>query len=585
MRCLRACFIVIAALTPSIRSAGSAAHAAFNETHEWIPMRDGVRLAANLYRPESAVRLGTILVRTPYGKGTGMLPNYQALVDHGYNFLIEDVRGRNESEGQFNPLGQEPLDGNDTINWIAEQPWSNGKVAMTGGSYLGMAQWKAASLNNPHLKAIFPVVSGDDDYRDRFYSPGGAMKWGHRLEWVSENMRAVDFTPPPFDKFIWTVPERRADRVVTGRATNMLEAAFDHPTYDAFWKSISTREKLGSMKVPVFSVGGWYDNYVEGDLDAFALLRKSGTPARILIGPWPHNMSTRITTVDFGPDARPAVRREQLQWFDEWMKGETVPLASTAPVRIFVMGANVWRDEIEWPLARAVPMRFYLESGGHANTGSGDGFLTEENREAVAHHSKSDRFTYDPHNPVPTQGGAVCCNDKIFPWGPQDQRPVEKRADVLVYTTTTLREDVEVTGPITLVLEAATTAQDTDFTGKLIDVYPDGRAMNLTDGIIRARYRDGLSKPKLLDSTKPVKYFVDLGVTSNVFKRGHRLRLEVSSSNFPRFDRNPNTGRAICDEVNLMPANQTVLHSMRHLSYLVLPVVPANVRYTASARH
>ncbi len=582
MRCFRICALIVAALTPSLRSAGTSTHVPVTQTHEWIPMRDGVRLAANLFRPEAATRLATILVRTPYGKVNELTPNYQALVDHGYNFLIEDVRGRNESEGTFDPLEQEPLDGNDTINWIAEQPWSNGKVAMTGGSYLGITQWKAAALNNPHLKAIFPVVSGDDDYRDRFYSPGGAMKWGHRLEWVSENMRAAEFTPPPFDKFIWTLPERHADQVVAGREINILKAAFDHPADDAFWRSISTREKLASIKVPVFSVGGWYDNYVEGDLDAFATLRKSGTPARILIGPWPHNMSTRITTVDFGPDAHPPLRRSQLEWFDEWLKGETVPLAAAAPVRIFVMGANVWRDENEWPLARAVAERFYLTSEGHANTGSGDGVLLEE---ASPRGMKTDGFTYDPRNPVPTAGGAVCCNNKIFPWGPEDQRPLEKRADVLVYTTPPLREDVEVTGPIALVLEAATTARDTDFTGKLIDVYPDGRAMNLTDGIIRARYRDGLSKPKLLDSTRPVKYFIDLGVTSNVFKRGHRLRLEVSSSNFPRFDRNPNTGRAIADEVNLVPAKQTIFHSTHHLSYLVLPVVPANVRYTASARH
>ena len=561
---------LITAASISTLWSGNAGHSQVEQTHLWTPMRDGVKLAANLFRPSDNGRLPTILMRTPYDKGTEITPQAQTFVDHGYNVMIQDVRGRWESEGSFSPFTQEAPDGNDTIDWIAAQPWSDGKVAMTGGSYLGITSWRAATWNNPHLKAIFPVVSGDDDYRDRFYSPGGGMKWGHRLEWVSENMRVPGYQPPSFRSFIWTLPERHSDQVVTGRSTNLLQAVFDHPSYDAFWKNVSTRERLQSCKVPVFSVGGWYDNYVEGDLDAFSTLRKLTGVNRAVIGPWPHNMSIPFTTVSYGPDSGSSVRRFQLDWFDEWLKGKEVRAPSTPPLRIFVMGANQWRDENEWPLERAIPAKFFLSSAGHANSMSGDGELTTSRERRNA----QDRFVYDPKAPVQTLGGAVCCNQKVFPWGPLDQRPVEKRPDVLIYSTDVLKGDVEVTGPISLVLFASTSAPDTDFTAKLVDVYPDGRAINLTDGMIRTRYRDGLDKPKLLPNTGVFKYTIDAGVTSNVFLKGHRIRLEVSSSNFPRFDRNPNTGRPIADESTLATASQTVYHDRLHRSYLLLPVIP-----------
>lgn len=553
-----------------LRSGSSTGHVSVEQSHVWTPMRDGVKLAGNVFRPGEGRRLPTILLRTPYGKGLEITGQAQSFVDHGYNVMIQDVRGRGESDGVFAPLTQEAPDGDDTINWIAAQPWSNGEVGMTGGSYLGFAQWKVAVWNNPHLKAIFPVVSGDDDYRDRFYSPGGAMKWGHRLEWVEENLRAPEYEAPPFRSFIWTLPPRHSDQVVTGRPSGLLQAAFDHPAYDAFWKSISTRERLKACRVPVFSMGGWYDNYAEGDLDAFSTLRKLTGLNRTVIGPWPHNMSVPFTTMDFGGTGSLPVRRMQLQWFDQWMKGKDAPAESAPPLKIYVMGANQWRDENEWPLARAIPTKFYLSSGGHANSVSGDGQLTEFHERGKG----QDHFIYDPKTPVQTLGGAVCCNVKVFPWGPMDQRPVEARPDVLVYTTEPLNEDLEATGPISLVLFAATSAPDTDFTGKLVDVYPDGRAINLTDGIIRARYRDGLDQPKVPVKSGAVSYTIDVGVTSNLFRKGHRIRLEISSSNFPRFDRNPNTGRAIADETRLVKASQTVFHDRGHRSFLLLPIIP-----------
>jgi putative CocE/NonD family hydrolase len=538
--------------------------------HVHVPMRDGVQLSANVFRPSSTAPISTILIRTPYGKGIEMSPNHKAYVAHGYAVVIEDVRGRYESQGIFAPLDQEGLDGDDTLNWIAKQSWSNGKVGMTGGSYLGIVQWKVALMNNPHLKAIFPWTSGDDDYRDRFYSPGGAMKLGHRLIWVEENLREPGYEPPDFQKYVLTLPLRRTDSVVTGRRVPMMQSVLDHPDYDSFWETMSVRKQLKNMKVPVFSVGGWYDNYVESDLDAYAALQKSSVVHRIVIGPWPHNVNTLMTGANFGPEAQIAFRKTQLEWFDQWLGDKDVPLLSKAPVRIFVMGANQWRDENEWPPKNAKATKFYLQSGGHANSLEGDGVLSAE----PSRSSSRDVFVFDPHNPVPTRGGAVCCNPGIFPWGPMDQRPVEKRADVLVYSTPPLREDMEVTGPIEVVLYASSSAPDTDFSAKLVDVFPDGLARNLTDGILRARYRKSLAKPELLKPGEVTAFKIDVGVTSNVFLKGHRVRVEISSSNFPRFDRNPNTGLPIADEKELRTAVQTIHHDHAHESYLKLPVVP-----------
>jgi len=537
-----------------------------------VPMRDGVRLSANVFRPPASGRYPTILVRTPYGKGAAISPTYAPFVEHGYAVVVEDVRGRYASEGAFRPLEQEPADGDDTLNWVARQPWSDGRIGMLGGSYLGIVQWKVAALNNPHLKAIFPAVSGCDDYRDRFYSPGGAMKLGQRLLWMSENLRAPGFHPD-FSRFILHLPLRTADLAATGQTSSMFQEAVAHPAYDDFWKSISVREQLDKIRVPVFSVGGWFDNFVESDLEAFARLRRNSGVHRILIGPWPHDKSARLAGVDFGPDADTPLRPLQMEWFDQFLKGKDTPLMSQAPVRVFVMGANRWLEAREWPLPAHL-RRLYLESRGHANTFEGDGRLelrAPARTGALA--SAADRFVFDPQDPVPTTGGAVCCNPKVFPWGPQDQRAVEQRRDVLVYTTAPLREDLEVVGSVGVVLYAATSARDTDFTAKLVDVFPDGRAQNLTDGILRLRYRNSLEKPELAQPGEICKLTIDAGVTGNVFQKGHRIRVEISSSNFPRFDRNPNTGDPVADATGLRRASQTVYHDARRPSYVLLPVL------------
>ena len=568
--------VIAAAVLAGLEGLATKAHSAttpkiaapFQEVGVRVPTRDGVHLSTNVFHPAGTGRFPTILIRTPYGKTSILVPNYRAFVDHGYVVVMQDVRGRYASEGVFSPLTQEGPDGYDTLNWIAEQPWSNGKIGMTGGSYLGIAQWKVAVLNNPHLKAIFPVVSGWDDYRDRYYSTGGAVKLGHRLLWMSENLKRSDFVPD-FRKFIWHLPVREADLAATGQRTEIYRESMEHPSDDDYWKRFSTREHIKDVHIPVFAVGGWYDNYAESDLDAFEALHKHNPDNRVLIGPWPHNMSIPFKNASFGKGAALPIRRFQFQWFDHWLKGVDTPLFSTPPVRVFVMGSNVWEQRGEWPPAEMRHVRYYLASGGHANSLNGDGALGLSPQPRAF----PDRFTYDPMKPTPTMGGAVCCNPAIFAWGPMDQRPVERRRDVLVYTSAPLVEDLEVMGQVQMVLRAASDAPDTDFTAKLVDVFPTGEARNLTDGILRVRYRESLDRSVLMKPGEVYRLTIDVGVTSNVFRKGHSIRVEISSSNFPRFDRNLNTGKLVEDETEMRRANQVIYHDRNFHSYILLPVV------------
>jgi putative CocE/NonD family hydrolase len=554
---VRRCLICVLIVLPLL--AVNKTSLPIRELNVAVPMRDGVRLSANVFRPGEPGRYPTILQRTPYGKGDAITANYQSFVNHGYVVVVQDVRGRYRSGGTFEPINQEIADGGDTLNWIARQPWSDGGVGMYGGSYLGIAQWKAAMTQNPHLKAIFPYVSGDDDYRDRYYSTGGAMQIGHRLLWFAENMRAPRFVPPDFKTYVAALPVRAADLAATGHRLDAWRIVADHPAYDDFWKATSVREHLKDIHIPVYSVGGWYDNFVESDLDAFSIHHKHSPDDRIMIGPWAHVFSATVAKADFGKDALVPLRPYQLRWFDRWLKNSGVP-ESAHPVRIFVMGINQWRDEDEWPPARARNVKFYLDAGGQLGNKPDS-------------HAAPDTFVYDPRNPVPTMGGSLCCNPRVFPWGPLDQRPVEKRRDVLVYSTAPLASPTEVTGPVKVVLHVASSAPDTDFTAKLVDVFPDGTARNLTDGILRMRYRDSLEAPRLMTPGEVYKVTIDAGVTSNVFLAGHRIRMEISSSNFPRFDRNPNTGGLVADAKETRKAMQTVYYEHERYSYALLPVV------------
>ena len=404
-----------------------------------IPMRDGVHLAADVFRPSSNGRWPTILVRTPYSRKSPNARSYRSFfVQRGYAVVLEDVRGRWASQGAFGPITQEGPDGYDTVTWIAEQPWSNGRVAMAGSSYLGMAQWWAAAEDNPHLIAISPIVSGDDEYADRYYSTGGALQLGHRLLWLAENFNPPSTVPLPFDSYIKHLPVRTSDIAATGITLNLWRSALNHPAYDDFWKAQSLRNKLSRINVPVLSFGGWFDDYAEGDLDAFAHLAKQHKPVETWIGPWSHNPGLKFSTEDFGPNASIPIRAKQLEWFDRWVKKSAAADAHSTErdlpsLHLFVMGPNVWREH-EWPLQHTHYTPLYLVSQGHANTSSGDGALQWQ----LNRNSPIDNFTYDPKNPVPTIGGSLCCEAKVLPPGPLDQTPVESRSDVLVYASPAL---------------------------------------------------------------------------------------------------------------------------------------------------
>jgi len=529
------------------------------KTDVHVPMRDGVRLSANIFLPEEKGRFPAILIRTPYGKGSLLAATYKIFLDNGYAVVVEDVRGRGSSEGTYRSIEQESSDGEDTLEWIAAQPWSDGRTGMVGGSYLGITQWRAAITGNPHLVAISPAVSGCDEYEDRYYSRGGAFRLGHRLMWLADNLRAPGFKGPPFAEYVKHLPLRTADLAAAGRRIDFFQAALDHPAYDSYWKALSTREQLHRVHAAVLVFGGWYDPFVANDLEAFRRLRALGRPVRIIVGPWTHDFSSRSGIVDFGPAAAVDVRRLQLEWFDRWIKGKRQPDEQPA-ARVFMMGANHWRELDAWPPPEVRKKVFYLASGGKLS-------------ESPPRESKPDRFVYDPANPAPTVGGQLCCNPMIWPWGPADQRAVEARRDVLVYSTEPLAREISVLGPVEAELFVSTSAPDTDFTAKLVDVYPDGRAVNLTDGILRLRYRDSLERPAGAKPGTVYEIRIEVGPTGNVFRRGHRIRLEISSSNFPRFDRNPNTGRAVAGETRLQKARQAVYHDPRRGSRLVLPVI------------
>ncbi|MBV9296500.1 MAG: CocE/NonD family hydrolase [Acidobacteriaceae bacterium] len=548
-----------------------------------IPMRDGVYLAADVFLPRRDGRWPTVLVRTPYNRKAPSVSSYLFFVNRGYAVLIEDVRGRYASKGNFGPASQEGPDGYDTINWIARQAWSNGRVAMAGSSYLGIANWWAAIEDNPHLAAISAMNSGDDEYLDRFYSTGGALQAAHRLRWLVQNLIPPPQVRPLFDTYIRHLPLRTADLAATGVILPRWRTAIDHPSYDQYWKSLSIREHLGSVNIPVQSFGGWFDNYAESDLDAFSQLSRGHGTIETWIGPSAHSSASKFPTRDFGSQAITGIRSKQADWFDRWLKktpGSAPSGPPTSLLHIFVMGPNVWREEHEWPLLRTHYTPLYLTSSGHANSLSGDGELRWE---PVWEKAEPDAFTYDPKDPAPTIGGALCCDAKLLPPGPLDQTPVELRQDVLVYTSAPLPENLEVTGPVRAVLYIATSVNDTDFTAKLVDVQRNGQPLLVTDGIQRLRYRLSLDKPVFVKRNTAYQISIDAGVTSYVFPAGHRIRIEVSSSNFPRFDRNLNSSRPNGDETKMTKARQTVFHEKGYPSAVILPLIFDKGRHSRSS--
>ncbi|NOT58289.1 MAG: CocE/NonD family hydrolase [Deltaproteobacteria bacterium] len=563
-------------------------------------MRDGTTLHADVYRPDAPGRFPVILLRLPYGKHMAAdFGDHEFFPARGYVVVIQDGRGRFDSEGTYYPLIDEPRDGYDTVEWAAALPYANGLVGTQGQSYLGATQYLLAPTRPPHLRCSFPVSAAADFHQSWVYHTGGAFSFGWQIPYAiflarntidrlgikdelwpkirPDLLRGINFGNPLTPEAYKRLPLMYWADLLKDVAPYMREY-LTHPEDGPYWWAVNIERQHRNINVPMYHVSSWYDIFLRDALVHFNGLRsRAMTPEarggqRLLLGPWAHLFPyTTPTTggtgdIDFGPNAFMDLHDTQLRWFDYWLKGIDNGMMEEAPVRLFVMGTNEWRDEHEWPLARTRYTPCYFHSRGKANSLHGDGTLSFE----PPTEEPADQYRYDPADPVPTSGG----NTLIIPVGVKDQREVEARHDVLVYTSDPLEKPLEVTGPLKVVLYASSSAPDTDFTAKLVDVRPDGYAQNIADGIVRARYRESAMTPKMLTKGEVVELTIDLWATSHVFLPGHRLRVEVSSSNFPRFDRNLNTGDDQATGTRWEVAEQTVFHGQQFRSHILLPVIP-----------
>jgi len=637
-----------------------------------IAMRDGVRLATNVFLPSrdgeiAPGRFPAVVARTPYGKDFGLVATlHRRFVPHGYAFVVQDVRGRYGSEGRWRPLRDDGADGVDLLAWIAAQPWSDGQCGMIGTSYVGGTQHALALAGSPHLAAMVPVdaMSNPGQFGIR-HAGAFEMRW---LNWAltlgNPNLHALTLRGERTDEVrdpggqptgAWTLPTGGAatpaenaelrDRLaareaavarvggdaaaraaltamgdesriharalpIAAGATPLKHApdyeawlldAMSHGENDGYWAQMGVdvaRNAATYQDIPVLHVTGAYDSWggPVANLNFVELTKAKRSRQRLLFGPWTHGQQAMSYAgiAEFGPAAAIDLRAEELRWFDRWMKGDVNGAETDAPVRVFVMGGGDahrtpegrvfvggrWRDEHEWPLARTLETAFYLQPGGGLAT-------------TPPAASEPSRYRFDPRDPVPAIGGNVSSQGDLMQAGAQDQRqrcdlwpcqvdaPLADRPDVLVFQTEPLAEDIEVTGPLVVKLWASSDAPDTDFTAKLVDVYPpnpdfpDGLALNIGDGIIRARYRDGLERAVMLEPGKPYEFTIELYPTALVFQRGHRIRVDISSSHFPRFDVNPNTGEPLNATTGWRVAENAVFHDADHPSRILLPIIPA----------
>lgn len=531
-----------------------------------VPMRDGVRLSANIYRPDAPGKFPVLLMRSPYGnEGAGDLKaNFFAR--HGYVVVLQDTRGTQESEGIFDAMQSEAPDGYDTQQWVGAQTWCNGKIGTFGGSYVGFTQWIPAPLQSPYLVTMIPVVAFSD-LHDMLYQ-NGAFQVGF-VQWSSEMSHPYsvpyDSIGKRIDLIRMNLPLIDQDKML-GWKISFLRDWLLHPEHDRFWDRTSISDGYSKIKASVYNIGGWYDVFLKESLNNYIKMTGPSIDPeirkkqKIMIGPWVHDKGKRkVGELDFGESAELIESELMLRWFDNQLKGIDNGAMEEPPVKIFVMGENRWRFENEWPLARTDYQKYYFHSQGRANTLSGDGSMDTK----LSKNLTSDKYIYDPNNPVRTIGSM----------GPFDQRKVEICEDVLVYTTHPLREDLEITGPVNAIVYASSSARNTDFTAKLVDVYPDGKAIRICEGIQRADHRNPSLPPSNIEPGKIYEYTIDLWATSNVFKKGHQIRVEISSSNFPRFDRNLNTGNYFATDTTILKAEQIIYHAADYPSCIVLPVI------------
>ena len=584
-------------------------------TEKSVPMktRDGVTLYSDVIRPDVPGRFPVLLSRTPYNKKGSDDPNGVSYLfaRYGYISVMQDCRGRFESEGTYDTIFQEVADGYDAVEWSARLPWSNGRVGTTGQSYLGLTQYMIACNDPmpPSLQVMAPVSASSDYHASWIYHTGGASMWGWMLPYaIFKGLHTLKRAKRDdlFEKMKEYVeggefPLMRQTRYGLNAFTPLTDSWYRHlPIKDwvellketapyladhiahaddgEYWYRANVNRHASSVNVPMLHVSSWYDIFGEGAPTAYQSIKansrfeKGRTGQRLIVGPWGHLLpynepSSRGTgDIDFGPNALIDLNETLLRWFDYWLKDVENGIIEEAPVSIFTLGTNRWQQLADWPPANTHQVRYFLHSEKGANALAGDGSLSTVPPDG----ERPDTYTYDPNDPVPSLGG----NNLALDIGVQDQRPLESRQDVLIYTTEPMLHPVEVTGPVSVSLWASSSAVDTDFTAKLIDVHPDGYAQNLLDGIIRARYRQSTSNPMLMEPGKPYPFRIDLWAISNVFLPGHRIRLEISSSNFPRFDRNLNTPDKFGEGTKTTSARQTVFHQTEMPSYLLLPVIP-----------
>ena len=545
-------------------------------TNIMIPMRDGTQLAADIYMPSGKGPFPALVERTPYGKSGGE-EDGRYFARRGFAVVVQDVRGRFASEGDYYFLRDEAWgerqDGYDTVEWIAVQPWSSGSVGSYGTSYGGMNSYLTAVTRPPHLKAVFSSMAFRDLYREQKY-PNGAMR-GFALNWMVNYGTILRPLTTSADFQAWLKSQ-------TGSATSFYRSllsqealdTFDHPSDGPFWHQWAIYKKWSEIDVPIYHHNGWYDRFTEGATGNFAGIVKSGksektrNSQKLIIGPWPHGSSgpREVGDIDFGPEAEVEVNAVRLRWFEYWLKEIDNGIMEEPPVSIFVMGENKWRHENSWPIARTRHVPYYFRSGSHPPQFSlNDGVLSSQQPGGA---EKPDEYVSDPLNPLPTVGGEA---NPDGPSGPQDQRPVEARS--LTFTSEPLLEDLEVTGQVQVVLYASSSAVDTDFVAMLSDVHPDGYSLYLRQQVLRARYRESLDKPVLMEPDEIYKFTFQLLPTSNVFKAGHRIRVSISSSSFPKWIPNTNSGKQLGEDTKLVQATNVIYHDSAHPSHVVLPLI------------
>jgi len=556
------------------------------ERHKPVKMSDGVTLYADVYLPSAPGRYPTIVSSTPYGvQRDGSHEMFVKFAQNGYALVFFDVRGRYESEGKWEPFRNEAKDGYESVEWAAVQPFSNGKVATYGGSYVGHNQWATASQNPPHLVAAFPSLASSNIYAN-WITMGGAFRlsfnygWGvvrmpnrimlpqywHTESYMPENLK--------YDNVLMHLPLNDMDMEFEGSPVQHYRDWLKHESYDDYWKAISDEERLNKIKVPTQTLGGWFDIFLMGTINGFTGMKKNGaTPeardgARMIIGPWGHGPTQSYGGIDFTPVAMLDMFQFHIRFYDFYLKGIKTGIESEKPVQLFYMGINKWRGETDWPIPGTQYRELYLNSNGAANSIRGKGVLSFTKPASAG----TDTYNYDPLNPVPTTGGNNCCGTPTQA-GPYDQRPLERREDVLVYTSEYLNDTITIAGPVKMKLHASTDGTDTDWMIKLVDIYPNGYSMPVSEGILRARFRGGLDKMKLLTPNQTYEYDIEMTGTANAFLPGHRIRIDITSSNFPQFDRNPNTGEPLGSSPKTRIAKQTIYHGGNTLSHILLPVV------------